>query len=139
MNRMSLSTAYSRLCTPCPAPWRGLQDEKSCSRPLFRRSVRLSTGSSPIVRSISSSSHSPRYTNRRIWRLIDAVFFASKCGVARNSTTTLELIVDDEETDSRCRSVGAAVQFAKSNNLLGVMLNSKLLVCVAPPFRQPPS
>lgn len=38
------------------------------------------------------------------------------------------LPIDEEESDSRCRSVGAAVQFAKSNNLLGVILNANLLV-----------
>lgn len=65
---------------------------------------------------------------------IDAVFFASKCGVARSSNVTAELMLDDEETDNRCRSVGAAVQFAKSNNLLGVMLNAKLLVSNVLPF-----
>lgn len=38
------------------------------------------------------------------------------------------LLPDEEESDNRCRSVGAAVQFAKSNNLLGVILNANLLV-----------
>lgn len=61
----------------------------------------------------------------------DAVFFSSKCGVARGSgllSSGQGLPVDEEESDTRCRSVNAAVQFAKSNNLLGVIFNAKLLV-----------
>jgi CDK inhibitor PHO81 len=63
--------------------------------------------------------------------VLDAVFFSSKCGVARGSNPLHHeqgLSADEEESDNRCRSVGAAVQFAKSNNLLGVLLNVNLLV-----------
>jgi CDK inhibitor PHO81 len=34
----------------------------------------------------------------------------------------------DEEHDDRLRSVGAAVEFAKDNNLLGVFVDAELLV-----------
>lgn len=74
---------------------------------------------------------------------IDAVFFSSKCGVARGSNPLLPeqgLSADEEESDTRCCSVGAAVQFAKSNNLLGVLLNANLLVSLSLCFSSlPPS
>jgi len=55
-------------------------------------------------------------------------FFASKGGVARSvGNGTGALLTDEEENDNRCRSVSAAVQFAKSNNLLGVLLNALVL------------
>jgi len=55
-------------------------------------------------------------------------FFASKGGVSRSvGNGTGVLLTDEEENDNRCRSVSAAVQFAKSNNLLGVILNSLIL------------
>jgi len=56
-----------------------------------------------------------------------AVFFSSKCGVARGSGL---LFADEEESDTRCKSVNAAVQFAKSNNLLGVIFNANLLAAI---------
>jgi len=62
-----------------------------------------------------------------------AVFFSSKCGVARGSALLSPgqgLPVDEEESDPRCSSVNAAVQFAKSNNLLGVILNANLLAAI---------
>lgn len=96
------------------------------SRPSCLPYVRQSIGSSRIVshldisKIISSDGGYP-----------DAVFFSSKCGVARGSTLLTPgqgLPADEEESDNRCRSVGAAVQFAKTNNLLGVILNANLLV-----------
>ena len=57
------------------------------------------------------------------------MFFASKGGVARSvGNGPGALLTDEEENDNRCRSVSAAVQFAKSNNLLGVILNALVLV-----------
>jgi len=55
-------------------------------------------------------------------------FFASKGGVSRSvGNGTGALLTDEEENDNRCRSVSAAVQFARSNNLLGVILNALIL------------
>lgn len=34
----------------------------------------------------------------------------------------------DEEFDDRLRSLGAAVEFAKDNNLLGIFVDAELLV-----------
>jgi hypothetical protein len=34
----------------------------------------------------------------------------------------------DEESDDRLRSLGAAVEFAKDNNLLGIFVDAELLV-----------
>lgn len=63
---------------------------------------------------------------------LDAVFFSSKCGVVKEPgllTSVQGLLANEEEGDPRCRSVSAAVQFAKSNNLLGVIFAANLLVC----------
>lgn len=88
----------------------------------------LLTGSNRIVR---SGSWIRLQLRNNVTLAIDAVFFSSKCGVARGSeilSLGQGLPADEEESDSRCRSVDAAVQFAKSNNLLGVILNANLLV-----------
>ena len=58
----------------------------------------------------------------------DPVFLASLCGepsVARPSATALGT---DDVYDYRFASLGAAVEFAKQNNLLGVLLDAGLLV-----------
>ncbi|KAF8342028.1 Glycerophosphodiester phosphodiesterase domain-containing protein, partial [Cantharellus anzutake] len=57
-----------------------------------------------------------------------AVFFASKGGVARPAgNDTGVLLADEEEIDTRCRSISAAVNFARNNNLLGLILNASIL------------
>ena len=59
-----------------------------------------------------------------------AVFFASYCGISRSRSGTPSLVraPQEEETDLRCLSVREAVNFAKSTNLLGVILEATTLV-----------
>ena len=57
------------------------------------------------------------------------MFFASYCGLARSRVGGgLEPTQADEEADLRCLSVREAVNFAKSTNLLGVILEATTLV-----------
>ena len=69
------------------------------------------------------------------WRLrtnnvfTDPVFFVAPCGNAgaykpRTATSDVE-----EEDDPRVSSIGAAVEFAATNNLLGVFADAAYLVC----------
>ena len=58
----------------------------------------------------------------------DPVFFASHCGVSEQERAKWRPPRPEPESDRRCTSVAAAVEFAHANNLLGVFLNAKLLV-----------
>lgn len=61
-------------------------------------------------------------------RCADPVFFASLCGQAGvNPPSTTALTVQDTH-DYRLSSLGAAVEWCKLNNLLGLLLDSELLV-----------
>ena len=57
----------------------------------------------------------------------DGVFFATHGGVAPQ-TGHDDPSSTARSTDRRCRSVANAVEFAKSNNLLGILVNATLLV-----------
>ena len=59
---------------------------------------------------------------------VDAIFFASYCGISRESLGQLVAGPVGEEPDLRCLSVRQAVNFAKSTNLLGVILEATTLV-----------
>lgn len=57
------------------------------------------------------------------------MFFASYCGVSRKRTdASLIPAGPEEEADLRSLSVREAVNFAKSTNLLGVILEATTLV-----------
>lgn len=57
------------------------------------------------------------------------MFFASYCGLSSSrSNSELVRASIDEEKDLRCLSVREAVNFAKSTNLLGVILEATTLV-----------
>lgn len=65
---------------------------------------------------------------------LDAVFFASYCGISRHrKDASLIPAGHDEESDLRSLSVREAVNFAKSTNLLGVILEATTLVSPTPP------
>ncbi|KZW03860.1 ankyrin [Exidia glandulosa HHB12029] len=57
------------------------------------------------------------------------VFFASACGVPAAALRS-PLAERAISNDRRCRSIGAAVEFAKSNNLLGILAPATLLADV---------
>ena len=59
------------------------------------------------------------------------MFFASYCGISKESHgSQLVPAPVEEESDLRCLSVREAVNFAKSTNLLGVILEGSTLVCL---------
>ncbi|WWC93120.1 uncharacterized protein L201_008087 [Kwoniella dendrophila CBS 6074] len=100
------------------------------------------TGSSS--RKIIFSSFQPEVATALNWKQPNyAVFFASYCGISTStssndtvSTNTasgrkrLTPISPEEESDLRCLSVREAVNFAKSTNLLGVILEATTLAAV---------
>ncbi|KAJ1026771.1 hypothetical protein NDA16_002068 [Ustilago loliicola] len=84
-------------------------------------------------RKILFSSRSPTVCTALNWKQPNyAVFFASFCGI--DGIASLErgelLPSTRHETDARRESISEAVRFAKSNNLLGIMVDVALLNCV---------
>lgn len=60
----------------------------------------------------------------------DPVFLASLCGESAHQRPSATALGTDDVYDYRFASLGAAVEFAKQNNLLGVLLDASLLVCL---------
>jgi CDK inhibitor PHO81 len=60
--------------------------------------------------------------------LKDPVFFASQCGKDGVTEAAGHLELGSAGDDQRTLSIGAAVEFAKSNNLLGIFVDADLLV-----------
>lgn len=88
------------------------------------------TTSTQTSRKILFSSRSPTVCTALNWKQPNyAVFFASYCGLARDNTTGNVYFqpCDRGEPDPRRQSVAEAVRFAKSNNLLGIMVDAILL------------
>ncbi|KIJ56840.1 hypothetical protein M422DRAFT_148482, partial [Sphaerobolus stellatus SS14] len=78
-------------------------------------------------RKLVFSSFSPDVCASLNWKQPNyAVFFATDCGVWAWPAETMPSVQVDR-TDRRCQSVAAAVEFAKSNNLLGILVNSFIL------------
>ena len=60
----------------------------------------------------------------------DPVLFTLSCGeVGANPPSTTAAIRNEAMLDLRLASISAAVEFSKNNNLLGVFLDTYLLVC----------
>lgn len=80
-------------------------------------------------RKILFSSRSPTVCTALNWKQPNyAVFFASYCGIDGEASGQGVLRASTRhETDARRESMGEAVRFAKSNNLLGVMVDVALL------------
>jgi CDK inhibitor PHO81 len=94
---------------------------------VYRSGTTTSTESS---RKILFSSRSPTVCTALNWKQPNyAVLFASYCGLARDNATGSVLFqpCDRDEPDARRLSVAEAVRFAKTNNLLGIMVDSILL------------
>lgn len=89
----------------------------SLDRPLARRRI-VFTSSSPDVCSAVNWKQ-PNYP----------VFFASQCGERQSRLNHLSFNGEDTE-DWRTMSVGAAVEFARANNLLGIFVGADLLMQV---------
>lgn len=58
----------------------------------------------------------------------DPVFFASHCGKKTISDGSVAAGGVEDEYDRRLASLGVAVEFARTNNLLGVFVDAELLV-----------
>ncbi|MCO5613954.1 hypothetical protein L7F22_068234 [Adiantum nelumboides] len=96
-----------------------------------------SSSSSSTSRKILFSSRSPTVCTALNWKQPNyAVFFASYCGLAHDSGNLSGggadgavrfAPCDRAEPDARRSSVSEAVRFAKSNNLLGIMVDAILL------------
>ncbi|KAI0069093.1 ankyrin [Artomyces pyxidatus] len=56
------------------------------------------------------------------------VFFASSCGKASRQPPSATALASGGSHDERLSSLGSAVEFSKNNNLLGVFVDSDLLV-----------
>jgi CDK inhibitor PHO81 len=56
------------------------------------------------------------------------VFFASQCGKKGDYSHSRTALGIEDENDRRLFSLGAAVEFARANNLLGVFVDADLLV-----------
>jgi len=82
-------------------------------------------------RKIVFSSFTPEVCAAVNWKQPNyPVFFASHCGEASACPPSPTALGIGDASDRRLSSLGAAVEFAKSNNLLGVLLDAGLLVQV---------
>ena len=59
---------------------------------------------------------------------IDSVFFSSTCGRKLDHSPSLTVLNPDDDNDRRLASLSAAVDFARTNNLLGIWVDANLLV-----------
>ena len=66
--------------------------------------------------------------------ILDPVFFVSRCGNNATNFSVPTLLSCEEENDLKLSTIGAAVEFAKSSNLLGIFVDAELLVNFALPF-----
>ncbi len=62
---------------------------------------------------------------------LDAVLFASYCGLSRSTPEGQLQRPNRTELDRRCTSIEGAVRFAKANNLLGVLLDATIVVSIS--------
>lgn len=58
----------------------------------------------------------------------DPVFLASQCGQSTSNPPSATIISVSDAHDYRLSSLGAAVEWCKMNNMLGLLLNAELLV-----------
>lgn len=65
-----------------------------------------------------------------LFSFADPVFLASQCGEVHRAPPSATALSTDDAHDHRLWSLDAAVEFAKVNNLLGVLLDAGLLVRV---------
>ncbi|KAJ7499234.1 cyclin-dependent protein kinase inhibitor [Mycena latifolia] len=89
----------------------------SLDRPLARRRIVFTSFSPDVCSAVNWKQ--PNYP----------VFFASQCGKKHGLPRHLSFTTEDVE-DWRTTSVGAAVEFARANNLLGIFADADLLMQV---------
>ncbi|KAG5644565.1 hypothetical protein DXG03_008139 [Asterophora parasitica] len=82
-------------------------------------------------RKIAFASFSPDVCSVLNWKQPNyPVFFVSRCGKNISYTPSPTALGAEEENDPRLSSIGAAVEFARINNLLGVFVDGDLLAQV---------
>ncbi|KAF8076069.1 cyclin-dependent protein kinase inhibitor [Lyophyllum atratum] len=82
-------------------------------------------------RKLAFASFSPDVCSVLNWKQPNyPVFFISRCGKNSAYTPSAAALDAEEENDPRLSSIGAAVEFARINNLLGVFVDADLLVQV---------
>ncbi|KAF8528696.1 hypothetical protein JB92DRAFT_738923 [Gautieria morchelliformis] len=93
---------------------------------------RQGIGREPQRRKLVFSSFAPDVCAALNWKQPNyAVFFASDCGVWNwPLDADFSCSLQADRSDRRCGSVAGAVDFAKSNNLLGVLVNADILTKV---------
>jgi hypothetical protein len=62
----------------------------------------------------------------------DPVFLSSLCGAKEVHLATPGASAVAIRPDRRSATIAAAIEFAKANNILGVLLDAELLVCSSP-------
>lgn len=99
----------------------------SVLRTIYQRSQEFSTERRRIV----FTSFSPDLCAALNWKQPNyPVFFASQCGRENALWQSLTALTVRDGDDQRLSSLASAVTFAKSNNLLGVLLEADLLAKV---------
>ncbi|KAG5716083.1 Ankyrin repeat protein nuc-2 [Termitomyces sp. T112] len=95
------------------------------------RNIYASVDVSYARRKIAFASFSPDVCSVLNWKQPNyPVFFVTRCGKDSLSVPSLTALGAEEENDPRLSSIGAAVEFARINNLLGVFVDASLLVQV---------
>ncbi|SGY75482.1 BQ5605_C005g03428 [Microbotryum silenes-dioicae] len=91
----------------------------------------IQNGDEKHHRRIVFSSFNPLVCTALNWKQPNfSVFFASYCGISRSNSSGQLVPANRVEDDRRCTSIREAVKFAKTNNLLGVMLDATILLKV---------
>ncbi|KAF4574677.1 ubiquitin-protein ligase peroxin 12 [Pleurotus pulmonarius] len=80
-------------------------------------------------RNITFGSFSPDICSALNWKQPNySVFFSSTCGRKLDHSPSLTVLNPDDDNDRRLASLSAAVDFARTNNLLGIWVDANLLV-----------
>ncbi|KAF9263664.1 hypothetical protein L218DRAFT_959194 [Marasmius fiardii PR-910] len=102
----------------------------SVLKTIYQTSVSLS-GSAPVRRRIVFTSFSPDVCAAINWKQPNyPVFLTSHCGKMSNSFSKHIAFDGGDPSDLRLASLGAAVEFSRMNNLLGVFVDANLLLQV---------
>lgn len=93
--------------------------------------VSATVGTTQPRRKVAFLSFAPDVCSSLNWKQPNyPVFFASQCGKNGISGHSSHLAAGSAGDDQRTLSIGSAVEFAKSNNLLGVFIDADLLIRV---------
>ncbi|CAE6456550.1 unnamed protein product [Rhizoctonia solani] len=89
--------------------------------------------SQPSRRKLVLTSFCPSICTALNWKQPNyPVFFSSYCGMTPREGHDAEASIETTQSDLRQRSISGAVDFAKGNNLLGVLVDARLIVTPSP-------